>query len=91
MSKYTAPIKQEGDEYEPFFVDANNEILSNEDIARDLTAYYELLAKQAECGATGHVETCTGHGCSYGDCSGDVYEKFCPNCGADLTKGENHG
>ena len=81
MSKYAAPIKLEANYNASSMVDANGKFVELTDIARDLTAYYELLAKQAECGKTGHVKE-VGDG---------ITLRHCCKCGADLTKGATHG
>ena len=73
-------------------VDANNESLDFDDIARDLTEFYALKARQEKCGETGHI--------MYGLTSATPINHFaqpmyntvrhacCPKCGADLTKGQ---
>jgi hypothetical protein len=77
------------------FYDKNQKLLNDDDIARDLTAYYELLARQAECGKTGHetYRYVPKHKESEGALMLmiKVDNDVCPLCGADLTKGATHG
>ena len=59
------------------FIDADLRSLRDDDIARDLTAYYELKAKQVQCK---HLD-------QFGQEIRPVHN-FCYKCGADLTKGD---
>ena len=90
--KYVAPIKIDGYSKESWFTDAKGIVLGDRDIARDLTEFYAMKARQEECGK---LEGCHDDGYWYtaDDGLSDHWEEHshCQKCGADLTKGANHG
>jgi len=62
--------------FEGSIIDQDGFLLMDDEIARDLTEFYETKRKQEECGKTGHINA-------------DMQLKMnhCVFCGADLTKG----
>ena len=84
MSKYVSPITRDFPLSNRVFLDANRKILNYDDIARDLTEFYAMKARQEECDHSYNARF---------DNDKIVKEKydsdFCPACGADLTKGAN--
>ena len=93
--KYALPIQHMENAIDSWFQDHNEQPLSDDDIARDLTAYYRLLEKQAKCK---HGKP-NGYTYEELDKNGkvvqrvklvDIYKtKCCQDCGADLTKGSD--
>ena len=78
------PIFSVGDGYGGEFykcIDNTGNNLAGKDIARDLTEFYAMKARQEKCDHAWYMLNQVNK----------YTEGFCRLCGADLTKGATHG